>query len=260
MPTVRCAALAIIFCAPALLAGCAIPGHGKPKVNDANPSAVAVIFVDVSKSTYGLKGAERRRYASYFASVVKHLPAGTLVKGDEIDKNPLSDSSLPVSGFIEKYGGLLGAKNKDDVDAANASMRAKLELRFRDLLQRRPTGNSILDALNIAQEVFDSYSGASTKYLVVFSDMIENSTRYRFTAAHLRPTSINAFIAQERKSGRLPDLHGVTVYVVGAGATRGGDAKAAHVRDVKAFWLSYVRATGADLPDYRYGPTLVRFP
>jgi hypothetical protein len=243
-----------------LVAGCGNPLHKQAKVTEAKPSGVAVVFVDVSKSTYGVRGAERARYATYFGSVLEHLPSGTLIKGDEIDKNPLSDSSLPVSGFIEKHGGLLGAKNDDDVNMANASMRAKLGVRFRQLLRRRPTGNSILDALNIAQQVFDSYPGAATKYLVVFSDMIESSSRYRFTRANLRPARIDAFIKAERKNGRLPDLHGVSVYVVGAGATRGGDANAAHVRDVKSFWLAYFRATGADLPGYRYGPTLVRFP
>jgi hypothetical protein len=262
MRSKRTTAAVLSAAAVAISAGCGNPiSHvGSAGVTAKSPQTLALVFVDISKSTYGKNGLERKRYATYFSQVASGLPEGTLVRGDQIDRNPLSDTSLPIHGFIQKYGGLLGSTNKDDVDAQNAAMRTKLRRQFNRLLSERPFGNSILDSLNIAQDVFASYPNVKKKYLLIFSDMIETSSRYRFTDANLAASRVKAFITKQRKSGQLPTLQGVQIYVIGAGATQGSDATPQHVQAVKQFWLTYLTASGARLPAYRYGPTLIRFP
>ena len=240
-------------------AGCGGLGGGS-SVDADHPSTLALVFVDVSKSTYGKGGIQRQRYLAAFDRVVHALGDGTLLKADIIDVNPLSDSSLPISEFYEKYEGITGKKNQFQIAQQHKHAAEEAIAQFRALLKRRPTGDSILDSLNIAQDVNDAYSTAKTRYLIVFSDMIETSQRYRFTDANLRPDRVAAFIRSERKSGDLPTLSGVEVYVVGAGATRGADAKPSHIRAIKNFWLTYFRAAGAILPSYRYSPTLIKFP
>jgi hypothetical protein len=242
-----------------LLVGCGNPVHHIKsavghKVSADHPAALALVLVDVSKST----GRQRQRYTSFFSTVDHALTGGTLLIGDQIDADPLSTTSLPVRIFLEKSS-LLG-KNPAVVKSANARARTKALTEFNKLLRRRPKGDSILDALNIADDVFAAYPGVKTRYLIIFSDMVENSTRYRFTNLNLHPESVAAFVARERRNGRLPDLRGVETYVAGAGATRGVETSAERVRAVRGFWLAYFRATGATLPAFHYGPELIRFP
>jgi hypothetical protein len=219
-----------------------------------NPAALALVLADVSQSTR----KSRTRYPSYFANVLNGVPGGTLVVADQIDSNPLSDSTLHVRAFLESST-LLG-KNPATVRHENAVAEDAAEREFKQLLSRRPFGDSILDALDIAHDVFAAYPTAKTRYLVIFSDMIETSSRYRFTQRNLEPSRIAKFISDQKAAGNLPDLSGVEVYVAGAGATRGDDAHVLAIQGARRFWASYFRAAGAELPDYRYGPELIRFP
>jgi hypothetical protein len=250
------AGLVCVACALPVAVGCSRP-HA-PRVGDRvsrkNPAALAVVLVDVSKSTAG----QRERYRVDFAKVMGGLSGGTLVIADQIDADPLSSTSLPVRIFLEKAS-LMG-KNPAIVKSDNERARARAMQGFAQLLGRRPKGNSILDALDIAQEVFAAYPHAKARYLIILSDMVENSERYRFTPRNLKPAKIRAFMARERNDGNLPDLKGVQMYVAGAGATKGVEGGDRRIRAVENFWLSYVRGTGASLPRPRYGPALVRFP
>lgn len=244
-----------IACAVATV-GCGNPVNriNRPKVSEDKPAAVALVFVDVSKSTV----RQRERYGEYFRRVMYALTGGTLLLADQIDANPLSSVSLPVRAFLEKSS-LLG-KNARDVKRENDTERARATAAFSTLLRRRPKGDSILAALNIADDVFAAYPDAKAKYLVILSDMVENSSRYRFTVANLKLASVTEFVRREREEGRLPDLHGVQAYVAGAGATRGVETLEKRVRAVRQFWTTYLETSGASLPRYGYGPELIRFP
>jgi hypothetical protein len=253
----RGAILLLLLLTATTAAGCSVIGGDK--VSEDNPQAVAVILVDVSKSTFGQGGTQRQAYLDTLTkTVLPALPGGTVIKADVVDAKPLSHGTTPVSAYFEKAS-LTGTS---DLDAKRSRNRAIKELTtsFEKLMAQHPTGNAILDSLGQAQKVFDSYPDAKTRYLLIFSDMFENSTRYSFKQENLAPDKVRRFIERERNADRLPDLSGVEVYVVGAGATRGGDTAPQHVRAVEQFWLNYLRATGARLSSSRYGPTLVRFP
>jgi hypothetical protein len=58
----------------------------------------------------------------------------------------------------------------------------------------------------------------------------------------------------------VPDLHGVDVYVVGAGVMSSSELPATRILAIQAFWQGFFTAAGADLPTDRYGAALVRFP
>ena len=60
--------------------------------------------------------------------------------------------------------------------------------------------------------------------------------------------------AAERKSGRIPDLKGVQVWVAGAG----GSTPEQYLR-IQDFWIRYFQAAGADLRVNRYGAGLMDF-
>lgn len=240
------------------LSGCSI--LDSERASEDNPDAVLLAFVDVSKSTLGKAGVQRARYLRAFEKILDGVPGGTLVNVDVIDSNPLASSSLPISVFFEEYGGPLSSQNESEVRAQNRRAAEQAVREFQKLLGRRPKGNSILDSLNIADTVFASYPSATTRYLVIFSDMIESSERYAFTRANLETSSVRSLLRRERAEGVIADLSGVDVYIVGAGGTRGADESARRFRSVRSFWLTYFAATGAGLPENRYGATLVRFP
>lgn len=246
-----------LFSVAAVGCGLGTSSNGS-KVTADKPSTVALVLVDVSKSTYGTGGIERKRYAAAFAQIVESLPGGTLLKGDIIDVNPLSDSSLPISEFYENYGGVLSNQNQFQVKQQHKKAERDAERAFAALLTERPTGDSILDSLSIAQNVFQAFPSAKVRYLIIFSDMIETSPIYRFTSKTLRPAVVSEFITRRKRSGNLPDLSGVQVYVVGAGATRGQDTKL--ITPTKHFWLTYLAAAHASLPEDRYSSALIRFP
>lgn len=88
-----------------------------------------------------------------------------------------------------------------------------------------------------------------TNVVIVCSDMINESPDADFE--HRPPTheEISKLLAALRNAGRLPDLHGVDVFVVGR---TGHDPK--QVEAVKSFWSDYFLATGANLQAYDFDP------
>jgi hypothetical protein len=242
-----------------LVSGAGCSALDDAKISEDNPETVAVILIDVSKSTYGQSGSQRQAYLKTLTDkVLPALPGGTVIKADIIDAKPLSHGTTALSAYLEK--GSLTGTNDFDADRSRKRTIKELTPGLERLMAQRPTGNAILDSLGLAQKVFDSYPDAKNRYLLIFSDMFENSTRYSFKQKNLTSDRVKRFIQTESDAGRVPDLSGVEVYVVGAGATRGGDTAPQHVRAVEQFWLDYMEVTGASLPASRYGTMLVRFP
>jgi hypothetical protein len=122
---------------------------------------------------------------------------------------------------------------------------------------REHKGTAILDAFVQAGEYFAQHPEASDRSLVVFSDMVEESTRLRMTPKLLSSAGRTKLIAADRRAAALPKLDGVAVYVVGAGisSTRG---KLLDRVAIERFWRSYLAAAGAQVK--AYGPSLYAFP
>jgi hypothetical protein len=236
-----------------LLTGCGGPSESKP-------DAVALVLFDISRSTSGERPRELYRRAFQLVVDVT-AKRGGLVAADIIDANPLAHSELPVKQFFKTYNPV--NDNPDEFAAIRDQQKAQVIAAAEDLIDAEPgePGSAILDALNLTQSVFDSYPSARQKYMVILSDMVEESDRYRFTKRNLLPTSVRAFIRKERTEGELAQLQAVEAYVIGAGVTGGAkELKPATIRAIRHFWLAYFEATGANLPAARYGPAPVRFP
>jgi hypothetical protein len=185
---------------------------------------------------------------------------GGVVYGGVINSNPLAQTNaLPIRASFSPC--TFPANPLTCRRQAQTSMVAALSLA--DHLLSRKTkrgGTAILDALNLSQNVFDTYAGTHEKYLVILSDGVEESSRYRFTKANLRPDAIKRLIARERSAHILPALRSVEVYFAGAAVTASGNPNETKILKIRSFWLTYFAATGAILPATRYGPTLISFP
>jgi hypothetical protein len=223
-----------------------------------SPQTVTVVLFDLSRSTNN--PSIREQYLQGFATILAAVAArGGVVYGDVIDNAPLAHSTLPIRAELPRYrfpGNRLQWQHK-----LQASILAALETAS-NLLSQKPTapGTAILDAISLSQRVFDRARSTRSKYLVAFTDGIEESSRYRFTKASLSLDAVDRFISKERSTNRLPHLPGVKAYVVGAGATAGTTQPSARILQVRSFWLTYLRACGTTVSPSDYGPTLVTFP
>lgn len=231
-------------------AGCAARAGASPRV--------MVALFDLSAST----AAEpiRRQYLADFTKLLDGVASGGTVAADIIDDNPLAHSSFPIHVTFDRYDPL--KENKLNHDRRLRAQRERVAQQAQAIVRTRPTGRSgtsVMDAMHLAERVFASYPG-SEKVLVVFSDMIEQSRRYDFSRETLTGPRIAQIIERERSAGRLPDLEGVKVCVVGAGAAKSGGISAERFLGIREFWIQYFKAAGAELPRERYGAALLKCP
>ena len=224
--------------------------------SDARP--LVMVLFDVSKSTQD--PAIRDRYLSSFERVVDAVASehGTVV-GDVIDENPLAHSRYPIDATFEPCDPL--RDNRLVCDARTAKLRADVTAGAEAILSTIPArgGTAIHDGLRLAERVFAAFPEATSRSLVVLSDMVEHSS-----GLDMGPTfdgsTVDSQLEVLRAGGSIPNLAGVRVYVVGAGLVRSSELPAARILDIQDFWQAFFTASGADLPPDRYGAALVRFP
>lgn len=232
-----------------VLAGCS---------RESGTQRVTVVLFDLSGSTGA--GAIRDQYIKDFTKVLDAVAAGGIIAADIIDDNPLAHSSYPINESFDRYDPL--KENKLDYDRRIRAQRDAVVKAAEAIVRKRPSsrrGTSVLDGLQLAERVFETFEG-DRNLLVVFSDMIEQSRRYNFAGENLTATRIGQIIARERSAGRLPDLRGVDVCVVGAGASQSGGLSTEKILSIREFWLEYFKAAGASLPKERYGSALLKCP
>lgn len=112
-------------------------------------------------------------------------------------------------------------------------------------------GTDILSTLHdVAAEVRAYPDHRAILYL--FSDMLQSTRSVDMEGLRRMPP--DDWVARAEEEGRLPDLEGLCVVVVGARV----ETEAA--QRVKAFWDEYFRATGATLHDRNYVLRPVRLP
>ena len=218
----------------------------------ATEAKVVVVLFDGSGSAQ--TDAVRKLYQEAFDQVVKAVRPGDILAADVIADHPLTESTFPVNVEFEE------GPNRLVTEARTRQKRADVAKRVRDLLSRPEAVKStrILDAILVVSRVFRNYD-RPRKVLVLCSDMIEESERYNFLRQPPTATAIDRIVGEERTAGRLPELRGVRVYVVGAGAGTYSRLPADHHVRVEKFWLQYFKATGAELDKVRYGASLIEF-
>ena len=112
-------------------------------------------------------------------------------------------------------------------------------------------GTDILSTLHdVAAELQVYPDHEATLYL--FSDMLQSNRQIDMEGLRLMPP--DDWVREAKSGGRLPDLSGLCVVVVGARVDTEPSQR------VKAFWHEYFQATGATLVDQNYVLRPVRLP
>ena len=222
----------------------------------AHPKTVIYMLFDLSGST-----AETSIRESYFRAavdqVVDKFKEGT-VMADVINDNPLTRDSY----IEEKWPADSLTANALVVKSQRRKAADNLQGKLRNLLfGSAPTKKTdILNAFQMVEKQLNGgmYGAYANKFLLVFSDMMEESPRHNFKS-NLGEREIQAIIDAEKKAGSLPDLKGVKVWVIGANTGTSTPNNTAQIYRIQDFWLAYFKAAGANLTKDRYGPTLLNF-
>ena len=244
--------------APALLlaTGCTRPA---PAASPAGTAAV--VFVDFSDSvTLEDRTAFRREIE---ADVLPSLASGDRLLIAPIhdrtltDFRPLVDATLPAkpefNGWLDNV--MRHKQQARDVDAETVRRREKLKAEIAQVFGRRFASphTDVMSSLLVAEKVFHGES--RRKVLVLMSDMIEDSERYRFERVAWNPGTVDRMVAELEAKRLIPRLPGVCVYVSGASAK-----SAALAEHIGRFWQAYFKRAGADLDSSRYARVLLHWP
>lgn len=225
------------------------------------PPETAVVFClfDISGSTSS--PVVRQRYMAEFEKLLDALEGGDAVIGDLITGNSLATATYPINVELPMKGALDNPlMHERATDKKKAEARAQAEA---FILNGQPAeASDLLNALYLAEKVLtgETHAHRPIKALVIFSDMILQHGDYDFTGIDLTDERIKQIIADEQNAqGGLPELSGVRVWVVGAGAAPEGGQEPGKLRQIEDFWRQYFAACGADLPSSHYGAALLNF-
>lgn len=210
------------------------------------PKKYVLVFVDGSSS---VKPEDEALYLASFASLLKKFSIG-----DRIELGMISDQTLTsYSPLADEIALDTGVKFTDE-----RTRRAAIE-KLEKAFAGHPQGSKstlILDALTVARQRFaaDAGQGRDQQWLVILSDMLEQSEGLDLAKKPPTGQELEKFIGKRREAGRLQNLAGVEIFVGGATAP---DSQL--FESVERFWLAYFAASEAICPEKNYQRAPLRF-
>jgi hypothetical protein len=206
-----------------------------------------IVFLDRSAS---VAEQDWTIYAATCREVIARLQPG-----DKIALGIISD--VPLPRFVPEVVRDVPWTGVELNDAETAAKVGQALLREVEALRRARRGSRsyILDTLNFGQQLIEADSERQAVWIVLGSDMLEDSEDLRFDTMRLDTQRIRSIIARRRERNLLPNLHGAQVFVAGASGT-----STQQFQQVKEFWLTYFAAANAKCGPGMYGRTVPRFP
>jgi len=230
-------------------------------VHEKDPQKTIVLLFDLSAST-----SREETVKNYLHGVQIILPKvnhGDVVAGGSILESSFSEEVLPINEEIplfipSKDNFFVIKKERIGPDEKLKKTREDIYATAEKLLSRhhlkgRVLQTDILSSLHVAERIFKTYKN-ERKILVIFSDMIQDSSEYNFEKEILSKERIEEIISEEKSMNRMPELTSVMVYI--AGATAPTTEKFFARRN---FWLTYFKECGAAFLQENYGTTLIKF-
>ena len=239
----------------------ALVGTGCPPRQDARAKAGAVFLILIDRSESVNKPEMRKLYVQSLTTILHSLGHGDVLLVGWITDQSATELQLPMNATFPRFcpqndNPLVLGPERAKSDSVLDALRTKISDSLEHLLlsqHRTITHTAILQSMELAQRVFASYEG-NPNVLIIMSDMVEDSEKRNFLNEHLTSARTDAIINGLRSEGRLPDLRGVRVQVLGAATGNG-----LRDRQVRDFWFSLFKATGAALRPADYGAALIKF-
>lgn len=169
------------------------------------------------------------------------------VAADGLTGDTLGTSALPVSTRLRVPRGNAGGD--ENVNASLAGQIAdEWAGRIHDELgfDRGATCSDVVSGFALAREAMASFASDGLMAIVMMTDGYSNCPSWDVVTAAMVPGGIDALLARMQDAGAFPDLHGVTVRIVGGG--RSAHQHAQLSTEIRSFWERYLQAAGATLP------------
>ena len=227
-----------------------------------SPFKIIVVLCDLSESTRNM----RNIYFKSFKEIISSIGHGDAIYVVKITESSIEEPEIPIKEvfpeFIpkDKFGNPTDNPLivKRERKKADEKLRRKKEKCIEDaerlfFSRERILKTDILSSLLVAEKIFKNFP-EKKPILVILSDMIEDSSDYNFKKEKLTKERIREIIENEKSKGRLPDLRGVKVYVIGAQAR---DKE--KFFSIQNFWMNYFKECGAILEKKNYGSALIKF-
>lgn len=229
----------------ALIIYCCIAGSG---IAGAAETKTVFVLFDVS----GTAVTSREQYFSNFKGIIGEKEDEGIMPGDAMIAGLIKDVSLgnasfPINEEFREMSLWTDKKRKFEKEVKNKKTHIldTAEKLLKD--SKGSNATEIISAVYAAEGVFKKY-GKNKNVLVVFSDMIEESTYYNFQKESLTPQRIKQIIDSEKLKKRIPDLKGIKIYVSGASAPT-----SQKMLEIQSFWMEYFKECGAELKKENYG-------
>jgi len=205
----------------------------------------------------------RALYAhEFYGRVIPQLASGDTISGDVITDHTEQTATNPIEIELMTFNPFV---DNEVIHAGQiAGKKRQLEESVKDILSHYAPNTDIMSGFCLASKMLKGARGQHfhKQALIVFTDGIEQNSAYDFTVEQdLSITRIQAIITHERCSGRLPDLRGVQIFMVGVNIEP--DPRAGITREkmaqMQSFWVEYCKACGATLDPNNYGQSLTNF-
>jgi len=211
------------------------------------PRAI-VVFVDMSGST---NKARRTVYRKAFDKIYQNLRqgdrivVGTITSHSYIDFKPVIDAEIPKQSLWD---------NRLQYEQNLAKTKTNVRKSVDRLLSRKKGTpyTEILNSLNVVDTIL--HKEKRKKILVILSDMIQDSRKYKFERVKITNKYIANVIRNQKEQNLVPNLADVKVYAAGVSAPN-----SKKFRSIQKFWARYFTESKADFSTHRYGHSLLEF-
>lgn len=211
------------------------------------------VFFDLSGSTKTL----RQTYLAAFKQLLSQLSDGDTVVIGKITSSSITEREIikeTLPRFVPLDPGGRLTDNSYLIKKARVKADKKTKEKKEDLLStverlllaEKTPKTDIISSLHVAERIFKTYKAYNIIF-IIFSDMAETAA-FNLYRENLTDVRIDQILKKERADGRLPDLEGVTVFIVGCG-TEGTERFFA----LRKFWLRYFEECKANLQKKNYG-------
>ena len=210
-----------------------------------------IIFVDVSGS---IPEEDWDLYRRNYQGMLSTLQPGDRVVLGKIFAETLTSFTPVINEEIPNRGStrarrIITERAKEKLLEAFNSIKP-------DPKTRDPKANKtrVLDALNEAEQLIKADRTRKSQWLLILSDMLEDSDETRFEKEKLTPAKIKNIIKIRKARGSFPDLQGVRIFVAGARAKT-----STKIFEGRRFWEEYFKEAGAAIEPGHYVRDGLRF-
>ena len=262
---VRFLVLSVVLLIALLISGCGavekIEATWCKFAGDCEPPSIGIAVVaDLTGSTIPFRGL----YEKSIDEILNQIHHGDSIVMIKVTEASLSDAEIPAKLSTDKFvcstsNSLICKAEKQKADRrlsakkTDFSAAVKAELYPSDKDKRSAPSTDLMSSLSLAEKRLNQME-RSRRILIILSDMVEETTLYNFEQMILTDAVIKNIIETEKKEKRLPDLDGVTVYVVGAAGVNSDK-----FRQLQKFWVQYIKAAGAEMETSDYSPNMLEF-